>query len=135
MTGLNSKWLNLETFVAISEPRTIYREYRFFVVYGKVVTGSLYKLGGRAQQGLCLDQEIIDFAQARVDQWSPADCFVIDIGLTEEGLKVIEMGCMNGAGFYASDISKLLQAIEVESGKYYHDLGKSTMGENSFLLQ
>lgn len=36
-----------EMEVIVSPLKEIYREYRLFVVKGKVVTGSVYKVGGR----------------------------------------------------------------------------------------
>jgi len=46
-----------------------------------------------------------------VDMWQPADAFVLDIALTHNGYKVLEVNCLNSAGFYAADVSKLVQAI------------------------
>lgn len=104
--------LKPETMVMYSSPKTIYREYRFFVVDGRIVTGSQYKLGNRVIHDTNIDQDIIDFAQRMIDRWQPARAFVIDIALTPDGCKVIEINNFNSAGFYASDVGKIVDAVE-----------------------
>ena len=36
----------------------------------------------------------------------------MDISRTEDGLRMLETNCINAAGFYAADLSKLVGAIE-----------------------
>jgi hypothetical protein len=90
-------------------------EWRFFVVAGKVVAGSRYR-----QWGL-MDHRRIDaasepwqFAQKMVDQWQPAEAFVIDLAKEhyDPSFKVIEINCINSAGFYNCDMTTVIKAIE-----------------------
>lgn len=104
--------LKPETMVMYSSPKKIYREYRFFVVNGNIVTGSQYKLGNRVLHDTNIDPDVVAYAQQMVDLWQPALAFVIDIALTPEGCKVIEINNFNSAGFYASDVGKIVDAIE-----------------------
>ena len=105
--------LNGSTMITFASVKNILREYRFFVVDGKIVTGSLYKLGDRVTYMSDIDPDVLAYAQSRVDQWQPARAFVIDIALLEGGeKKVIEINNFNSAGFYASDVSKIVGAIE-----------------------
>jgi len=90
----------------------IYREYRFFVVNGKVITGSQYRVGYRVFSTPCHEQDVIDFAQKMIDIWSPDIGCAIDIALTPDGFKVIEINCLNAAGFYACDMGKVVYALE-----------------------
>ena len=92
--------------------REIYNEYRFFVIDGQIITYSQYKLGNKIVHSPYVDEEIIKFTQKMVDNWQPARAFVIDIALIPEGLKVIEINNFNSAGFYASDVNKIVGAIE-----------------------
>jgi len=104
--------LTPETEVVVSPVKTIYSEWRFFVVDGKIVTGSLYKRYGMLyEQPLLHNDEVIPYAQAMVDKWQPDRAFVIDVALTDEGFKVIEYNCMNSCGFYKSDVGKIVNAI------------------------
>ncbi|HEY9651003.1 MAG TPA: ATP-grasp domain-containing protein [Coleofasciculaceae cyanobacterium] len=107
-----SNYLTEDTEVVISEVKTIYKEFRFFVIDSKLVTGSLYKLGNRR----CLDKNIEPdahrFASKMIKLWQPDRAFVIDIALTEEGYKIVEVNCINSAGFYAAEVSKIVNAMQ-----------------------
>ena len=96
----------------ISDVKTIYKEFRFFVIDSKLVAGSLYKLENRH----CLDKNIEPdahrFASKMIELWQPARAFVIDIALTEDGYKIVEVNCINSAGFYAADVSKIVNAMQ-----------------------
>ncbi|MES3024805.1 MAG: ATP-grasp domain-containing protein [Pseudomonadota bacterium] len=98
--------------VIVSPVKTIYREYRLFVVDKKVVTGSVYKVGGRPEISPLVDADAIVYAEAIIAKWTPADSFVIDIALGEHGMQVIEFNNINSSGFYASDVAKYAAAIQ-----------------------
>jgi hypothetical protein len=104
--------LTLDTEIMISPPKNIINEYRCWIVDRKVVTASLYKRSGRVVYSDMVDQYILDYAQRIADIWSPLDCYVLDVALMEDGLKVIETNTLNAAGFYAANMSKLVQALE-----------------------
>lgn len=98
--------------VVISPTKHIYAEYRFFVVDGKLITGSQYKKDFKLHPSSDIDSTVLEFAQNMIDLWHPARAFVIDIAKTDNGLKVIEINNFNSAGFYQSDVSKIIDAIE-----------------------
>lgn len=108
-------YLNENDFdVAISEPIQISVEYRLFVVGGKIVAGSRYREFGivRPKEGWLPDfQTIIDDIG-----WHPADVYVIDVGLTINGWKVIEYNTFNSAGFYDAKISAIIDGINEYMG-------------------
>jgi hypothetical protein len=103
--------LKPDTMVMYTSPKTIYSEYRFFVIDGKIVTQSLYKRGDKVIHDSHVDQDIIDFAQSMINTWRPARAFVIDIALTPSGCKIIEINNLNSAGFYACDVAKIVYAL------------------------
>lgn len=109
--------------VMVASPKNIRYEYRFFVVKGKVVTGSLYHVDDRLSKKNVDDDADVNavmarqFAQARVNEWQPADVFVMDIGLIKNDVgelegKIVEINTFNCSGFYESDVKKIIQAIE-----------------------
>ena len=117
--------VTLDTIVSWASPKLITEEWRLFVVGGKVITGSRYQLHGRSTKGRMFDPATYDsrdgqalasspwaFAQRCVDEWRPTDNFVIDIAQTPNGLKIVECGCLNAAGWYDSDVSAIVDAIE-----------------------
>lgn len=104
--------LDADTMVMYAAPQHIMQEIRFFVVDRRVITGSLYKRGNRVVYSSEIDEPAKVFAQELVDHWCPARGFVLDIALSENGYKVIEINCLNSAGLYASNVGKLVAAIE-----------------------
>ncbi len=104
--------LTNETEVIVSSPKKILREYRFFVVDKKIVTQSLYKIGNTPHSDANVDEDIIQYAQQMIDIWVPDRAFVIDIAMTDEGNKIVEINCFNSSGFYACDAYKIVEAIE-----------------------
>ena len=105
--------LRPETLVITAPPKAIHREWRFFVVNGKVITGSLYKLGSRVIHLPALhDEDAALYAQKMVDVWQPDIAFVIDVALTDNDFKVIEINCLNSAGFYKSNVNLIVEALE-----------------------
>ena len=100
------------TMVLLATLKNIQREYRIWVVDGRVVTASLYRQGYNVIYCSDVEPMILDFAQARADEWSPQRAYVLDIALTPAGLHIIETNTLNAAGLYAADISKLVAAIE-----------------------
>lgn len=97
--------------VVMASPKPIHAEYRFYVVDGRAVTGSMYKRGDRVHYSAHFDERVQAFAQARADQWQPNRAFCLDVADTPDGLKVIEINAINSSGFYACDMGKFVHAI------------------------
>ncbi|MDH5180305.1 MAG: ATP-grasp domain-containing protein [Gammaproteobacteria bacterium] len=102
--------------VIVSSVKEIYREFRLFVVDYKIVTGSLYKQSGKPMALEGFDSDVEDFTNEIIEKWSPCGSYVIDIAHTPRGFKVIEFNNINSSGFYACDISRYVQAIELAYG-------------------
>ena len=47
-----------------------------------------------------------------IDIYQPAEAFVIDIAVSNDELKVIEINSINSAGFYECNMIKLISALE-----------------------
>lgn len=102
--------------VVVSAVKEIYREYRLFVVNKKVITGSVYKVSGKPQVSDLIESFVIEYANKIIDTWVPIESFVLDIGMTKQGLKVIEFNNINSSSFYASDVQKYAYAIQSQYG-------------------
>lgn len=100
-----------DILVAIAPPKNILAEWRWFVVDGKVIDGSAYRMKGQLKSSHEDDAAVISEAQTLADQWLPNQTVCMDLALTEEGMKVIEFNAMNSSGFYAHDIQKVVSAI------------------------
>jgi len=103
--------LTPETEVCYGKPKEIYQECRFFVVDGRIVTGSQYKIGRRVISNEVVPPKLQELAQTMVDLWQPHRAFALDIADTPNGFKVIEIGCLNSCGFYAANVQKLVLAL------------------------
>jgi hypothetical protein len=111
--------------VVLSSPKTIYSEHRFYVVDGYPVTGSMYKQGTRVVYKENTDQELWNFAGQCAEEIAfpgnvtlcmrkapTGPCtFALDVAVTPDGLKVIELNSLNSAGFYACDMGKYINAV------------------------
>jgi hypothetical protein len=109
--------LDSDTPVMYASPKHIQLEARYFVVGGRVITGSTYRVHGRSQKHN-LDnnpnlRDLQKFAQSMVDRWSPDRAFVIDAAITgDDEYKVVEINALNNAGFYACNMGAVVRAIE-----------------------
>lgn len=104
--------LHLADIVVAAPLTEIAAEYRFFVIAGRVVTGSRYKQGDRVVSSAHVPPEVAEFAQSCVDLWAPNEAFALDIAVTPDGPRVIEINSANSAGFYACDIGYIIDAVQ-----------------------
>lgn len=114
---LSNESINIEpnTKIVIAPLKEIQQEIRCWVVNGKVITTSQYKIGRRIHyQNMDHESEIINFAQKMVDIYQPAKAFVIDICRINNEFKIVEINCINCSGFYDMNFQKLLIALEEE---------------------
>lgn len=108
--------LNVDTEVLLAPPATIFTETRCWVVDGRIVTVSGYRRGKHVVYTPGADDEVLAFAQQCIEAWVPNDAFVLDVAQTPDGCKIVEVNCLNAAGFYAADVLKLVSAIETRFG-------------------
>ncbi len=105
--------LRHDTLLMLTEPVRILREWRLWVVDGRIVTYSLYKEGARVIHRHEIDDDALAFARQMADiNPGYSQAYVIDICRTEDGLKLLETNCINAAGFYAADLHELVMAME-----------------------
>jgi hypothetical protein len=108
----NGSTLTGDTLVMASTAKVIYREYRVWVVQGKAITASLYKIGNLVRHDPLVEPDVLRFVEETAAIWTPIEAFVMDIADTREGYKIIEVNNLNSAGFYAGDMQKLVMALE-----------------------
>lgn len=100
------------TKVVLAEPKVIDAEWRWFIVGGKIISGSMYRAHGQLRKLRELDQEVIDEAQNLADAWLPMDCVVMDTALVRgRFVKVVEFNCINSSGFYDNDVDAVFKAL------------------------
>lgn len=108
----HSTILDENTEIQISSIKKIQQEIRVWIVKGKVITASQYRLGGRYLLNDLIDKSAFDFCEKMIDIFQLNDAFVMDLALVNDEYKIIECGCINCAGFYKANMQKLLIALE-----------------------
>lgn len=107
---LNSS--NSKEKIIVSKKKEIKSEYRLFVVDNKIITGSMYRMSKQVILSEFIDNTVISFANEMLKKWTPSNAFCLDIAITDEGLKIIEVNNLSSAGFYKSDVIKIVDALE-----------------------
>lgn len=99
--------------IMVCSPKEIWSETRTWIVDGRVVTASGYKVGTlkRYTSPDQVDGRITAFAQSCANHWRPNAAFVLDVADTPTGLKIVEINNLNAAGFYRADMQKLVVAL------------------------
>lgn len=102
-----------DTEIFIAPLKDIYKEWRVFIVNGKVVTASQYRLRTMLAKKAGAPKEVLDFAQKMSDVWSPEKAFVMDIcSDNNEKLHILELNCFNASGIYYCDVPAIIRAVE-----------------------
>jgi len=111
LEGLANEGLSSDTKIIVSQPYNIQSEWRLWVVNKKVVTASKYRTYFKLTKERGCPAGVVAFAEERCNEYTPHDVFVMDICLCGDTYYIVECGCMNGAGFYAADISKIVENV------------------------
>jgi len=112
--GSTIGYITKETKVLVAPPKqNIQQEIRCWIVDGKIVTMSQYKIGNRVvYQNHDNNEEATIFVNKLLKRFQPARAFVIDICLYQDEYYVVEVNCINCSGFYDGNMSKLIQSLE-----------------------
>lgn len=96
------------TKFVISTPYGITVEYRLFVVDGKIISGSEYNPD---KNNNSIPNKVIEFGNKIIEFWRPEPFFVLDIVISNNNCFVMEIQNFHSAGFYSSDIGKIVNSI------------------------
>lgn len=110
--------VNLDTLAVCSSEKMIYAEYRYFIINGKIISSSKYKSHDRVTILPNVDGYIDSYVEKIIGIYQPEIAFCLDIAETPNGLKVIEVNCINCSGLYALDTNKFIFAVEELTEKY-----------------
>ena len=109
--------LNEASLVQASRPQRVYKEARLWIVGDQIVDAVYYKFHGDVTYERQVAPEGLAFAKEMLRLFSVAEAFVMDICLTTEGWKVVEINCINSAGFYpTSDVRSVVRALGIYFG-------------------
>lgn len=101
-----------ETMVLYASVKDILAEWRIAVVGGKIAAASQYRKNNRLQLREGAPDDVLRYAQCRIDEWAPRQAFVIDICETPDGFRIVETNSISSAGFYHMNMESYVDAIE-----------------------
>jgi hypothetical protein len=113
--------VNWNTKVVVARTKEVLQEYRFILVEGRVVAGSMYQ---PQQQAEFINWSTAsDFAEMQAIRYSPHAVYVMDIGLVHHEdttyYKIIECNTFNGSGMYVSNLQHVVRAVSLyQEGRY-----------------
>lgn len=110
--------LRADTDVMLARPKTIFQEWRLWIVKDRIVSYSRYKSQGRIAYVHEIPKPALAFGASMVQAnrgYAPA--YVLDICSTADGFRIIETNGLNAAGFYAADLKALVIALEEAFGQ------------------
>ena len=106
--------LTAESLVQASPPQAIIKEARLWIVGRQVVAAVYYRFDDAAVFESEVAPEGIAFARAMVDIFNVAEAFVMDICLTADGWKIVEINCINSAGFFPNlNVKSLVRTLDI----------------------
>lgn len=118
-----------ETLVLISRAINITHEYRFIIIDGKVITGSLYmdkynKNTFKAYYDKPIKSgKAFNFAVEMSKLYTPDRAYTIDVCRTKDGdYNLLEINSFNCASMYGADYNKIVKAVNELVIKEYNDL-------------
>lgn len=105
--------LDMDSKILVGPAYNIHKEWRNYIVDGKVVSSSRYRKDFRlSKDSLDIPKEMITFVEERCKEYMPHETFAMDIASTHDGTYyIIECGCLNSVGFYSSDIKKIVKSV------------------------
>jgi hypothetical protein len=110
---LEHSHLDGDVILVMASAKNIELECRFFVVNGKLISGSTYRWLGCRTIRRPIDNEMQQAASEAVKGWLPSQNIVIDICRMRDGShKIIEFNSPNSSGFYSCDVGLIVDAIE-----------------------
>lgn len=113
-TKVENVVLNDDTKILVGPPYNIKKEWRNFVVNGKVVASSLYRKDFRLNKsGKDIPVDMIKFVEDRCKEYMPHPIFAMDIALCGDQYYIIECGCLNSVGFYDADVTEIIKSVSV----------------------
>jgi hypothetical protein len=112
-TALAPTRYDSETKVLVAEPRPVWREWRLVVAGDEVIAGSQYAEDGERSVRPDCPEAVRDFAAALLAhvRWRPDDVFMLDVGETEDGLRLIELNSFSCSWLYACDPGRVVEAV------------------------
>jgi hypothetical protein len=101
-----------ETLILVAPAAEISAEYRFYIVEGKVITGSRYMVEGKPDQSPETDPQCRAVAELVAQlPWQIDLAYTCDVGLFDGIAKIVELNAFSTSGLYRCDSVALFTAV------------------------
>lgn len=98
--------------IQVSEPKITIKEARVWIVGGQIIEAVYYKFNGDFAFEASVAAEGIAFAKEMIVLYNLEEAFVMDICLTSDGWKIVEINCINSSGFYTNtNVKSIIKAL------------------------
>ncbi|MBX7226464.1 MAG: ATP-grasp domain-containing protein [Chitinophagales bacterium] len=110
--------LTPSSLMQASVPQHIIKEARLWIVGKQVVQSVYYRFHGDIVYESDVSIDGIEFAKEMIALFNVAEAFVMDICLTYDGWKIVEINCINSAGFFPKvDVKTLIKTLNIYFSK------------------
>lgn len=104
--------ITADSLIQSSEAKRTIKEARLWIVGGQIVDGGYYRFNDSAPFEENVSQNGLDFAKEMILLFNLEEAFVMDICLTDEGWKIVEINCINSSGFYPNtNVKSVIKAL------------------------
>lgn len=101
-----------ETLILVAPAAEISAEYRFYIVEGKVITGSRYMINGKPDKSPETDPQCLAVAELVANlPWQIDLAYTCDVGLFDGIAKIVELNAFSTSGLYDCDSVALFTAM------------------------
>jgi hypothetical protein len=103
---------DLDLPIVVAPVTAVHEEWRFVVVRGAVVASSAYQAAGRRVTAVVVPTEATTLAEVIASALpSPDPVYVLDLGRTDAGLRVVELNPFSGSDPYGCDRDAIVEAV------------------------
>ncbi len=103
-----------DSLIQVSEAKLPVKEARLWIVGGKIIDAGYYKFSDHVPFEEQVSEEGLSFAVEMIRLFNLEEAFVMDICLTGEGWKIVEINCINSSGFYPNtNVKSIIRALNV----------------------
>ncbi len=109
-----SNRISVDSLVQVSEAKRPIKEARLWIVGGKIIDAGYYKFDDHIPFEEKVSEDGLHFANEMIRIFDLEKAFVMDICLTGEGWKIVEINCINSSGFYPNtNVKSIFRALNI----------------------
>lgn len=104
--------------IVVAEPQKIVEEHRVIVINGKAIAQSLYR-PDKYDMG---SPSVGEYAEQVAKLYNPQRCFVVDIAVTSEGYRVLELNSFSCSGWYKANLADIVRESSIAAVQEWEEL-------------